>query len=219
MNPQENKNIPLTPLAPEMQSRFKKMSSLTSLASFPSNIKVYGQNQNEHILLFIRKDKIVLAYHVFMLLLTFLFPLLLAALIVTLSRYAPAGSINLDPLFNSKFVPVFGLIWLSIILTTFFNTFFKWYYDLNLLTNNRFIDLDLIGLFHNRLEETSILSIEDAKDTQTGIIQSLFKMGNLEIFTASGETVFNLENVPESDKIRDFVMDVVVEQKKKYGNG
>ena len=59
--------------------------------------------------------------------------------------------------------------------------------------------------------------IEDAKESQAGIIQSLFNMGDLTILTASGGTVFNLDNVPKAHKIRDFIQDVAVKIKDKKG--
>jgi uncharacterized membrane protein YdbT with pleckstrin-like domain len=103
-------------------------------------------------------------------------------------------------------------------LRGYFNIFFRWFYNINVLTTNRLMDIDFLGIFFVRAEETSIADIEDVKDTQSGIIQSIFNMGNLEIFTASGVTVFNLDNVPKSYKVRDFVMDVVVAERKKNKN-
>lgn len=205
-------------LSPEMDERFRVVSSLTSLASFPSNITVFGQNHDERILLFIRKDKAVLIFNLVVQGISFLVPFLVQYLLYFLNNkfLLPLNnSINLDAFFTSKYWTAIILLWVAYVLRGFYNIFFKWYYDLNIMTTNRFLDLDLIDLFHNRLEETSISKIEDVKDTQTGIIQSLFGMGDLEIFTASGQTVFSLQDVPRSNKIRDFIMDIVIEERKK----
>jgi hypothetical protein len=210
----QNKNLELSP---RIMSKFKRVNSLTSLASFPENITVYGQNEGEHILLFVRKHKIVLLFNILIQTFVLLSPFLVQYALYFLNYWVLNNSFDISGWFNSNFWLIFWLIWLSYVLKGYFNIFFQWYYDLNIMTTNRFVDVDLIGIFKNQIEETSLLNIEDVKDHQKGIIQSLFHMGYLEIFTASGQTIFNLKYVPHSTKIRDFIMDVVIEERKKYG--
>ncbi len=206
-------------LSEEVQKKFKHAIPLSSLASFPDNLTVYGQNSDEKILLFIRKDKIILFFNFVLQFLVLFLPFLVQYIISLTDNSIFNGAMQSELFFNSKYWVAILLGWLAYVLKGFYNIFFKWFYDINVLTTNRFVDLDLISIFQNRMEETGIMNIEDVKDFQPGIIQSLFDMGDIEIFTASGQTKFNLENVPQSHKIRDFIMDIVVEERKKYGNG
>jgi hypothetical protein len=215
---EENHNVALDP---QMDTKFKAVSALATLASFPSNIGVYGQNQDERILLFVRKDKVILIFNLLIQIIAFFMPFVLQMLLYFLNdNFLEQFKLkfDLDMFFTSKYWTAVLLLWAAYVLKGLYNIFFQWFYDINILTTNRFIDLDLINIFHNRLEETSILNIEDVRDMQSGIIQSLFHMGDLEVYTASGQTVFNLNDVPRSSKIRDFIMDVVLEERRKYGD-
>lgn len=217
VEPNQPQNLGIQ-LSPALKDKFKNVSSMASLASFPCNIRVYGQNPDEFLLLFVRKDRIILIFNVLIQVLLFFFPFLLQFMLNVINDLIFQNAFNLATFFASNYWNAIILAWTAYILRGLYNIFFKWFYDINILTTNRFIDLDLINLFHHRLEETSILNIEDAKDTQKGIIQSIFNMGDLEVFTASGQTAFNLPNVPLSHKIRDFIMDVVVEERKKVND-
>lgn len=208
MNPQSNQQNSNT------SPKERVVNSLTSLASFPCNIKVYGQNPDEKILLFIREHKITLLSSAIGYLLLLLIPFFLEWTLKLLNSYSLNGLINMDKFFNTKYWYAILLVWLAYILRETFNAFFSWFYNINILTSNRFVDIDFINIFKIRVEETSIEDIEDVKDTQSGITQSIFDMGDVEVFTASGATVFNLNNVPKSHKIRDFIMDVVISKRK-----
>ena len=198
----------------------KVVSCMTSLASYPANINVYGLNNDERILLFVREHKVVLYFNLILYSLVLFLPFFIkfSAGLINTQLLNSTYTNDLNNVFNSNFWTAGLVLWLGYILKGFFNIFFRWYYNVNILTSNRFIDLDLIGIFNNRLEETSVKDITDAKDIQPGLLQSLFSMGSLEIYTASGKTIFNLDNIPESQKTRDFIMDVVIMEKKKENN-
>jgi hypothetical protein len=196
----------------------KRVSPLASLASYPNNITVYGQNQDEKILLFVREHRIVLFFSVLAYSVGLLVPFLIQWTAVLMNRYFFNNTFDTAAVFGSRVWLVVVLFWFSYMLKGYFNIFFRWFYNINILTDNRLVDIDLLGIFTVRVEETSILDIEDVKDTQSGLIQSIFDMGDLEIFTASGKTTFSLSNVPKSHKIRDFIMDVVVAKRRQNGN-
>ncbi len=197
------------------QALYKKVNPLTSLASFPCNISIQGQNNNERILLFIREHRITLLFDLLFYSIALFVPFMIQYFFNLFNKLILNNTINVGEFFGSKYWRVFILLWLSYMLRGYFNLFFKWFYNINVLTTNRLMDIDFLGIFFVRAEETSITDIEDVKDTQAGIIQSIFNMGNIEVFTASGVTVFNLNNVPKSYKVRDFIMDVVVEERRK----
>lgn len=197
--------------------QMKRVNPWTSLASFPSNITVDGQNPNEYILLFVREHKIILIFNILLYTLILFLPMFIRFIITFMNQNILGGSINFDTFFESNWWTIINVVWFAYVLTGYFNIFFKWFYNINILTNERFMDIDFLTIFENRVESTSVLDIEDAKETQAGIIQSIFNMGDLTILTASGGTVFNLDNVPKAHKIRDFIQDVAVKVKDKKG--
>lgn len=193
----------------------KYVPDLTSLASYPANFHVYGQNKNEIILLFIREKKVMLVLGLILRLFIYLLALLLP-LILNFILNITIGDIYegyLDDFFGSKYWYLIIVLWTAFMLRYVLNSFLHWFYNINILTNQRFMDINLAGIFNVRVEETDLLTIEDVKDSQSGILQSIFNMGSLEVLTASSTTRFNLENVDKSHKVRDFIMDVVISQR------
>ncbi len=195
----------------------KKVNPFTSLASFPMNIRIHDQNGDEYLLLFIRQHKVILFFNVLIYAIVAFTPFIARELLiwsdeVILNNYF--GMENLFRLYNEGW-RIFVIMWFSFILTGFFNIFFKWFYNINTLTNQRFLDIDFLSIFEIRVESATVKDIEDIKDTQSGVIQSIFNMGDLTLLTASGGTVFNLDNVPKAHRIRDFIMDVAIQKKKK----
>jgi uncharacterized membrane protein YdbT with pleckstrin-like domain len=199
------------------QPPFKKVSPLTSLASYPCNIRVHGQNNDEKILLFIREHRIILFFNLLFYSIILFVPFLIQLAVRLFDRYLFDNTINTTDLFESKYWLVFSILWFAYVLKGYINVFLKWFYNINILTDNRLMDIDFLGIFKVRTEEASVVDIEDVKETQSGIVQSIFNMGDLEVLTASGVTAFNLDNVPKSHKIRDFMMDVVVAERKRRG--
>lgn len=198
----------------------KKVNPFTSLASFPMNIRIHDQNGDEYMLLFIREHKIILFINVLIYSIVAFTPFIARWLFIwtdenILNNFF--GMENLFRLYNDGW-RIFLIMWFSFILTGFFNIFFKWFYNINTLTNQRFLDIDFISIFEIRVESATVKDIEDIKDTQNGILQSIFNMGDLTMLTASGGTEFNLDNVPKAHRIRDFIMDVAIQVKRRGGD-
>lgn len=214
---QNNQSNPetLNPSTPKM----KRVSPMATLASFPSNICVDGQNPNEYILLFVREHKVILFINIFLYAIIMFLPQILRALISSLDVNIFGSVLQTQAFFNTNWWILINIAWFSYVLTGFFNIFFRWFYNINILTTERFMDIDFEGIFANRIESAAIKDIEDAKDTQTGLLQSIFNMGDITILTASGGTVFNLDNVPQAHKVRDFIMDVKIKFDKENGGG
>ncbi len=191
-------------------NQLKKVGGWTSLASFPSNIFVDGQNKDEYILLFIREHKVILVINLLLHLFVFILPFLIKEITLYLDNNVLNNFFNIEAFFNTKWWAIILIGWVSYTLTGIFNIFFQWFYNINILTTERFIDIDFENIFSTHIESTPVLEIQDLKDSQVGILQSIFDMGDLTLLTASGGTLFNLSNVPKAYKIRDFIMDVAI---------
>lgn len=198
--------------------KFKEVSGITSLASFPKNIKLDEQNNDEYILLFVRQHKVVLYVNLILQIFVFVLFVGCAFLINRLDSFFLNGVLQTKLFLESKYWWVVILCLVSFTLSNLFDTFYRWFYNVNILTTEKFIDIDLNSIFSSRVEAASLLDIEDAKDTQNGIIHTIFNMGNVTVLTASGGTVFSLDNVPRAHKVRDFIMDTVILIKRIRGN-
>ncbi len=195
----------------------RRVNPFATIASFPSNVCVDGQNPNEYVLLFVREHKVILLINLILYTFILFLPQILKSLLTYLDINIFGSFIGINNFFNTNWWTIINIGWLAYVLTGYFNIFFKWFYNINILTNERFVDIDFEGIFDNRIESAMVKDIEDAKDTQSGLLQTIFDMGDISILTASGGTVFSLSNVPKSYKVRDFIMDVKLKLSKGKG--
>lgn len=174
------------------------------LASFmrrPFGIYFANQQQNEIILLFLRKHPItqvgwILASIILIVAPFFLFPIIQNAF--------PALSI---------FPPVFGLIasllWYLIAFVFIFIKFILWYYNVNIVTNRRIIDIDFPYLLVQEQTETDISHIEDVTEKRAGALSTIFDYGNVFVQTAGTEVNIEFLQVPHPRDVTKVILDLM----------
>lgn len=202
--------------------KFNECTGLESLISFPKDLVLGDKNSDEIILLFVRQHKVILVFNFLLNIFVFVMPYVgLWFLDYIISNLLPPV-FNLDSLISSlyasKWFVIISLVWFSYLMSNLFDAFYRWFYNINILTTERFIDVELESIFNSRVETAALTDVQDLKDSQNGVIQSIFNMGEVVLLTASGRTIFNLSNVPQAHKVRDFIMDVVVKLKKMRGD-
>lgn len=198
-------------------AKLKRVNPFSSVASFASNICVDGQNQGEYVLLFVRQHLVILIFNILFYTLVLFFPQILRWILSYLDQNILGSYLGIESFWGTKWWLLINIGWFAYILTGYFNIFFRWFYNINILTTERFLDIDFLGIFETQIETATIKDIEDAKDTQNGLFQSIFNMGDITVLTASGGTIFNLNNVPMAHKVRDFIMDVKIKFDKERG--
>lgn len=202
------------------QPKLKVVNPFTSLASFPSNICMHDQNGDEYVLLFVRQHIVILLINISIYMIVFFGPWILQAILIYIDNSVFGGVLQIQKTFDiyRNGWNIIILCWIIYCMTGLFNIFFKWFFNINILTNQRFVDFDFVGIFDTRAESAAVTDIEDIKDAQTNVIQSIFNMGDLTVLTASGGTIFSLEDVPRAHQIRDFMMDVTLKVKRMQNN-
>lgn len=92
------------------------------------------------------------------------------------------------PFFASLSVNVhFGVLimWYLAISFFFLMNFLLWFYNVYILTNERLISLEFLGLMNKTLNVTNISKIEDVSFSQKGILQNMFDFGDVIAQTSS----------------------------------
>lgn len=182
--------------------------SLASLSLMPSNIRFANQNEGEQVVLFIRQHRVILAGYF----IKFIFNLVLPFILLGLVSWI----MSLDFLkgftfrVRDSYLLMAFVVWYLWSFTKFFADFLYWYYNAYIVTSQRLIDLDFLSVLHHSIKELDLKNIEDAVDTHSGVLQTIFDMGKVVIRTASESTTFSLDNVPNSSKVRDFIMDLSI---------
>jgi hypothetical protein len=188
----------------------KKFKAFGSMQYRPSQVHFATQDSNEKVYVLVRQHWSVnwgwLNRNSFYILI----PLIIAIVI---------NFLNIKTSFLSvKFYFLILLAYYSLILTNIIRNFFDWYYDLYIVTNNRFLDYEFKPFTSYTIMEADLESIEDVKEKSSGFLADLFNYGDLKISTASkeGEVFFN--KIPDPTKVRDILIDLS-KIAKKYNNG
>lgn len=97
----------------------------------------------------------------------------------------------------------------------FFYTYFvNFYLDLLIITNDRLLHIDQIGLFARTISEVDLYKIQDITSEINGFFPSLFDFGDLLIQTAGAQEKFMIFNVPNPEGLRQTILDLAEEDRK-----
>jgi Bacterial PH domain len=75
-----------------------------------------------------------------------------------------------------------------------------------IVTDSRVLDIWQIAFFNRKVSELHLESIQDISVNTSGIVQSYFNFGNIDIQTAASAQHFTFEEVPDPLDIKDSIM-------------
>ncbi len=164
--------------------------SLWDLKSFPAKIK-----DDEDIIMITRQDIVILFTRGLLLFLVFF-----GMLVARTFAGGLLGDIGMG-IFDTAF---YGITILLLMVFTLY--FHNYYLSLQVITNERVIDIDQKGVFNREVNELSLGQIEDVSFKQQGFWGTIFNYGNVILQTAGtgSNAGGNLE-----DKINGFVFNNV----------
>lgn len=84
--------------------------------------------------------------------------------------------------------------------------FTNYYLDILIVTNQRIIDIEQLGLFARDVTSAPLQNVEDIKVEVIGILPSLFDFGNLHIQTAAAMREITVYGIHHPNKIRDCII-------------
>jgi hypothetical protein len=97
----------------------------------------------------------------------------------------------------------------------FFYTYFvNFYLDLLIITNDRLLHINQIGMFARSISEVDLYKIQDITSKIDGFFPALFKYGDLLIQTAGTQEKFMIYNVPDPEGLRQIILDLAEEDRK-----
>lgn len=166
------------------------------------------QKPYEHIVYKVRRHYVTLVPAILIFVLLLLAPLGVAWLVT-----------NVFPrLLEMPAAPPLGILlgslyYLSVLL--FFYTYFiDFYLDVLVITNDRLIDIEQLGLFARSVSELDLYKTQDVTSTVKGIFASLFNYGDVSIQTAGAAEKFHVQNVPNPEGLRQAILDLTDEDRK-----
>lgn len=118
-------------------------------------------------------------------------------------------------LIGARWIVGFGLTnwfmlgWVVYIMCIWFGLFYRLTMhslDVWIVTDQRIVDSMQLALFRRKVSELPLESIQDVSVNTSGIIQSYFNFGNVEVQTGASELRFMFEQVPRPIWVKDEIM-------------
>ena len=156
-------------------------------------------NLNENVLAVYRRHWIILLWEIFIIVLLGLFILLIE---IVAKKFVPgAFEYPWKQIFFWIIILFYQALWIA-----FFTRFADYWLDAWILTNERIIDIEQKGLFSREVSEFKLDKIQDVSVDVSGVIQTLFHYGNVQVQTAGFEREFVFKTVPNPQNIKNQIL-------------
>lgn len=160
----------------------------------PEGIIFEDLEEDEELLLLLRKHFNTNIHWIFVSIILFLAPLLLIPLRDQLSVFSFFE-------FPTRFAIIFTIFYYLVVFTYIFVNFITWYFNVSLITNKRIIDVDFYDLVYKSVAATKISLLQDASYIQAGVLRSIFDYGDVFVQTAGTLDNFSFPAVPKPEKV------------------
>ncbi len=170
---------------------------LSILRDSPNSFE--GQEADEKVVMLLRKHIFVVLIALVGFALASFVPLIV--LIIFATFIIKLGLLSLVIFISSLW---YLAIWLAVFryLTMYtLNTF--------IITDRRIIDRDQYGFFNQKVSELHTDRIQDVTVHTNGVIETILHFGNIVVQTAASEREFVFHQIPEPEKVKDAIMQIV----------
>lgn len=165
----------------------------STFVEHPSGIKFRGQHAQEEILLFLRKHWITNTGWIIVSFLLIIIPIFGLPFIDVIDLLPPAITFG--------YIIIGFAFWYLITLGYILLNFLFWFYNVNIITTQRIVDVDFIYLLYNEISSTVIGNVEDVTYKRAGLFGSLFDYGNVFVQTAGPDPNIEFLSVPHPSTV------------------
>lgn len=109
---------------------------------------------------------------------------------------------------------LFGSLYYLSILLFFYTEFIIFYLDMWVVTNDRIMDIEQLGLFSRTISELDLFRIQDVTTDVHGFFATLFDYGDVSVKTASSNVHIVFYKVPHPNTIRENLIRLSHEDRK-----
>ncbi|HRI05542.1 MAG TPA: PH domain-containing protein [Candidatus Dojkabacteria bacterium] len=187
----------ITKLSPEVSG-----NNTGSFCVFPADVHFSGQDSHESVVLIVRRHPAVFI------------PQYLTIIGLLLAPFLFMVTFGSDDGFSPIYKFGIWLLFLLIAFTAAIDTYLKWYYTVNIITDSRIIDVDFTNILFHRFSEAQLDKIEDVSHSPAGVLSSIFDYGDVYIQTAGSKPEFEFGGIPRPRDVQDTLLDLL-EMKKK----
>lgn len=179
---------------------------LGAIISFPKEVEFETQDDQEEIILLLRRHPISNIGWILLSILMIIAPVVL--------NYVP-----LLASFPQRFCTIIIIVWYLITLSFIFEKFLVWFYNVYIITDERIIDVDFHSLVYREVTQCKIDRIQDVTYKGGGLFRSIFKFGDIFIQTAGEAQRIDFEKVPDPAKIVRVLNHLIVQEEQEKIDG
>ena len=101
------------------------------------------------------------------------------------------------------------VVCLVLALNVTITTILKWYYTVNIVTDQRIVVIKMDNAFYHSYAEAQLEKIEDVTHTNIGVLGTIFDVGDVHIDTAGHGVDFHLRMLPRPRELQDVINDLL----------
>jgi hypothetical protein len=168
---------------------------ISSFHLYPSNVKFKEQEENEEVVLFLRRHFVT---NISWLIIT------LVIIALPIIFFINRGFLPIPPLPNSFNIIAF-IFYFTVVSSYIYINFIAWYFNVSLVTQKRLVDIHFVDIIYHDMAVTKLNLIEDVAYTQAGFLRSLFNYGDIFAQTAGEKMHFDFLAVPQPEHVLNII--------------
>ncbi len=176
----------------------------TALIKNPKKLKFIHQEEDEHILLFVRRHFATnIPWIIFSIVALFV-----PAVFLAIWQYQTILRFSISPAFIFILLSFYYLI----IFGFAFYNYLEWFYNIGIVTQKRIMDIDFIHLSYINIAITQLPEVEDVIHKQKGFFSSFFDYGDVIAHTVAGKEDFVFEHIPNPARVVDSISKLIADR-------
>ncbi|MFH0863760.1 MAG: hypothetical protein V1858_01575 [Candidatus Gottesmanbacteria bacterium] len=169
-----------------------KGGSLSAYIANPENMHFDTQEDQEHIILLLRRHWVTNLGWMIVAILLILAPIFIFPTLI-INKILPSIPAN--------FTFVLSLGWYLVTFGFILLNFINWYFNVYIISDERIIDVDFINLLYKQMSSARVGNIQDITYKSGGLLRAFFDFGDVFIQTAGTEPNFDFEAVPHPEQV------------------
>lgn len=179
---------------------------LTSFSYYPDHAKFITQDPEERVILLLRRHPITNLRWIIIAAIFVMAPLFLAAFPI----------VDFLPI---RFQIIVVISWYLLTLAFIFEEFLSWFFHVNIITDERIIEVDFVNLIYREITDANIDQIQDVTVQMGGVIRTVLNYGDVVVQTAAQIPQIEFEAVPNPDRVSRILRELRVEEEQEKLEG
>jgi hypothetical protein len=198
--PTQPANLPSAGESLEQNPGSKQTASLGAFVVQPTQMHFATQSPQEQILLVLRRHPITQVGWIFFGAILIVLPIIFYPVIAT-----TFVELAIPPSYQLVMISFWYLATFAFILTNFV----LWYFNVNIITTRRVLDIDFPSLLIQEVTGTHIEQIEDVTYQRIGVLATLADFGNVFVQTAGAQPNIEFLQVPRPRQVVRVILDLM----------